>query len=121
MHLLTCLTFSSKSASLWSEIICASRICSAVACSKRSETSNYCNKRKHETGILVKTEMTSFYLAIYKMPRPSLCPSSTIIINCQNSTTTSQHTVTLKPLFFAILPWRHIVKSSQLYLYSAKS
>lgn len=29
--LLTCLTFSSKSASLWSEIICASRICSAVA------------------------------------------------------------------------------------------
>lgn len=29
--ILTCFTFSSKSASLWSEIICASRICSAVA------------------------------------------------------------------------------------------
>lgn len=31
---ISCFTFSSKSASLWSEIICASRICSAVACGR---------------------------------------------------------------------------------------
>lgn len=34
---LTCFTFSSKSASLWSDIICASRICSAVACGDRGQ------------------------------------------------------------------------------------
>lgn len=48
--LLTCLTFSSKSASLWSEIICASRICSAVAWSKEVEDVKYDHKTDWLTG-----------------------------------------------------------------------
>lgn len=47
--LLTCLTFSSKSASLWSEIICASRICSAVAWSKEAEDVKYEDKIDRQT------------------------------------------------------------------------